>query len=155
LETLQKLENKWFLVFLTTLCWAIAATFATGYFSFQYNDLLNRAKGRPVYVNVELNYGNGTIEWHNNTETVMGTTLLNVTILVSDVNYTVWSGLGALVNGLNHVQNAYPFYWMWWMWTSYSGWVEGPVGCDKYVVADNETLCWFYENTTISPLPSP
>jgi len=41
------------------------------------------------------------------------------------------------------------------MWSSYSGWVEGPVACDKYVVADGETLYWYYENTTISPLPPP
>jgi hypothetical protein len=150
-----KLESRWLLVLLTTLCWAIATTFAAGYFSFQYNDLLNRMKGKPIHVNIELNYGNGTIQWHNNTEAVMGDTLLSATLLVSDANYTMWPGLGALVNGLDRVSNAHPFYWMWWMWTSYSGWVEGPVGCHKYVITDNETLCWFYEDTTISPLPSP
>lgn len=149
------LDNKWALASLTILCWAIAATFSTGYFYHQYVDLFERTKGKSIHVNLALNYGNETVRWYNNTEAIMGMTLLNVTSLVANVNFTMWSGMGAFVNSIDHIENAYPYYWMWWMWSSYSGWVEGPVACDKYVVADGETLYWYYENTMISPLPPP
>ncbi len=32
-------------------------------------------------------------------------------------------------------------------WVSHSGWVEVSIACDKYVVADGESLYWHYENT--------
>jgi len=152
---LRILENKWALVSITILCWSIAATFSTGYFYYQYVGLIERTKGTPIHINLGLNYGNGTIRWFNNTEATGGMTLLNVTLLVAEVNYTIWPGMGAFVDSIANIENAYPFYWMWWTWTSYSGWVEGPVACDKYVVANGETLYWYYENTTISPLPPP
>jgi hypothetical protein len=137
------------------LCWAAAATFSTAYFSYQYNDLVNRTRGTVIHVNLLIDYGNGTATWHNGTEATGGMTLLNVSSLTSDVNYTMWPGMGALVNGIDGVENFNPVYWMWWMWNSYSGWIEGPVGADKYVVSDGEVLCWYYENTAISPLPKP
>ena len=118
-------------------------------------DLFERTKGKSIHVNLALNYGNGTVRWYNETKATMGMTLLNVTSQVANVNFTIWSGMGAFVNSIDHVENSYPYYWMWWSWSSYSGWVEGPVACDKYVVADGETLYWYYENTTISPLPPP
>lgn len=149
------LENKWALACLTILCWAIAATFSTEYFYYQYNDLIKRTEGTLINVNIGLNYGNGTIRWYNGTEAIMGMTLLNVTLMVAKVNYTTGSEMGAFVNSIDDVENSHPLYWMWWIWTSYSGWVEGPIACDKYVVADSETLYWYYENTTISPLPQP
>jgi hypothetical protein len=152
---LQTLQNKWALASLTILCWAIAATFSTAYYYYQYNDLVERTKGNPIQVNICLNYGNGTVKWYNSTETTMGMTLLNATLEVAKVNYTLWSGMGAFVKSIDYKQNSHPFYWMWWTWTSYSGWMEGPVACDKYAVADGETLYWYYENTTISPLPKP
>lgn len=152
---MQILQNKWALASLTILCWAIAGTFSTGYYYYQYNDLVERTKGNPIQVNICLNYGNGTVRWHNSTETTMGMTLLNATLLVAEVNYTLWPGMGAFVNSIDDKENSNPFYWMWWMWASYSDWLEGPVACDKYVVADGETLYWYYENNTISPLPKP
>jgi len=152
---LRILENKWALTCLTILCWSIVATFSTGYFYYQYNDLLKRTEGNPIHVDIGLNYGNGTVRWYNNTKATMGMTLFNVTLLVAKVNYTMYPGMGAFVNSIGNIENSYPFYWMWWVWASYSGWIEGPIACDKYVVTNGETLYWYYENTTISPLPQP
>jgi hypothetical protein len=84
----------------------------------------------------------------------MGATLLNLTEIVAKVNYTSWPSMGAFVNSIDDVENVHPYYWMWWIWTSY-GWMEGPIACDKYLVADNETLYWYYEDTSVSPLPTP
>ncbi|MGQ9726498.1 MAG: hypothetical protein ACUVQL_05150 [Candidatus Bathycorpusculaceae bacterium] len=148
------LGNKWALASLTILCWAIAATFSTGYFYYQYADLVSRTKGTSIHVNLGINYGNGTVKWFNNTEVKMGITLLNLTEIVAKVNYTLWPGMGTFVDSIDNVENSPPYYWMWWVWTSY-GWMEGPIACDKYLVSDGEALYWYYEDTSVSPLPTP
>jgi len=84
-----------------------------------------------------------------------GSTLLDLTCNVSNVNYTSYGSMGCFVNSINGVENENPMFWMWWYWNDYSGWIEGPVAADKYVISDGEILMWFYENTSISPLPTP
>ena len=150
------LRNKWAIASLVLLCWAAVTTSTTIYFYSQYNSLLAKVRGVTIHVNLGINYGDGRpTEWHNGTEVELGSTLLDVTMKVATVNYTIYPGMGAFVNSINGVENSPPFYWMWWMWTAWGGWVEGPVAADKYVVSDGETLCWYYENTTITPLPTP
>jgi len=150
------LQNKWAMATLVVICWAIAATFTAGYYYYQYSDMLEKTRGTIIHVNLGINYGNGTPTlWFNGTEVKMGATLLDVTMLVSKVDYTVYPGMGALVNSINGVANSDPYYWMWWTWTTWGGWVEGPVAADRYVVEDGETLVWYYEDTSISPLPTP
>lgn len=150
------LKSKWVVATLVILCWALAASFAAGYYYYQYSDLLVKARGKIIRVNLAVNYGDGRpTVWFNKTEAKTGATLLDVTMLVVNVNYTTYPGMGALVNSIDDVANSHPRYWMWWMWTTWGGWVEGPVACDRYVVGDNETLFWYYEDTSVSPLPKP
>jgi hypothetical protein len=126
------------------------------YYYYQYSDLLAKTYGTIIYVNLGINYGDGRpTVWFNGTKAKMGMTLLNVTMLVAKVNYTMYPGMGAFVNSIDGVSNSHPRYWMWWMWTTWGGWVEGPIACDRYVVGDGETLFWYYEDTSISPLPKP
>lgn len=137
-------------------CWAISTSLTTGYYYFLYDDLLVKTRGITIYVNLGINYGNESVTaWFNGTEVKMGDTLLDVTSLLATVNGTEYPGMGTLVDSINGVENSYPHYWMWWMWTSYGGWVEGPIACDRYIVGDDETLFWYYEDTSISPLPTP
>jgi len=150
------LQNKWALAALVIFCWASATSFTAGYYYYHYNDLLAKVSGITIHVNLGINYGDNTpTQWFNGTEAKMGMTLLNVTMLVANVNYTPYAGLGAFLESINNKNNSYPHYWMWWMWTSWGGWIEGPIACDKYVVGDGETLFWYYEDTSISPLPKP
>ncbi len=138
------------------MCWAIAATFSTGYFLYQYTDLAERTRGIPIQVNLGLNYGNGTLRWFNATNATTGMTVLDITKLVANPKYTPSLENGAFVDSIDNITNSYPYYWMWWTWNSYSGnWTEGPVACDKYIVSYNETLYWYFEITNISPLPLP
>lgn len=109
---------------------------------------------KVIHVSLGLNYGNGTVRWFNNTRMLMGMTLLDVTLLLAETNYTT-SSIGAFVNSIDNVKNVNPSYWMWWTWTSNSGWMEGTVACDAYIVANGEIFYWYYENTAISPLPHP
>lgn len=152
------LRNKWALTALVILCWAIVASFTTGYFYYQYTSMLEKTRGLTIHVNLGINYGNGKPTlWFNGTEVKMGETLLNVTMHVATVNYSVYPGMGCFVNSINNVSNnkSSSHYWMWWMWTKWGGWVEGPVAADKYVVGDGETLFWYYEDVSVKPLPKP
>ncbi len=149
------LKNKWGLATLVILCWASVASLTAGYYYYQYKDLIAKTRGTMIHVNLGINNGDGLTVWFNETEVKIGTTLLDVTTLVTNVNYTMYLDMGVLVNSINDVVNSHPYYWMWWMWTTWGGWVEGPVACDRYLVGDGETLFWYYEDTSISPLPKP
>ncbi len=137
------------------LCWAIVATFSMGYYYYQYKDYVERSRGEPIYINLGINYGDGgSTDWYNGTVGLKGMTLLDLTRIVAEVNSTVYPEMGAFINAVNGVENSHPYYWMWWTWTSY-GWFEGPVAADRYMVGDGETLFWYYEDASLSPLPEP
>lgn len=142
------LQNKWFLIALVMLCWAISTSFMAGYYYFQYNDLSAKVKGVIISANLGINYGNGSAAvWFNGTKINAGATLLDLTNLVAVVNYT------GMMNAINGVPNSYPKWWMWWSWSNF-GWSFGYVACDKYVVGENETLLWYHQDvSTYPPLP--
>jgi len=143
------LENKWLLIALVALCWAISTSFMAGYFCFQYSDLLAKVRGVIISANLGINYGNGSaVVWFNGTKINAGATLLDLTKLVASVNYT------GMINAINSVPNAYPKYWMWWSWSIF-GWSFGYVACDKYVVGENETMLWYYQDISASYPPPP
>jgi hypothetical protein len=141
------LENKWVLVSLVTLCWAISTSFIAGYYIFQYSDLSAKVKGVIISADLGVNYGNGSaVVWFNGTKISAGATLLDLTKLVASVNYT------GMMDAINGVSNS-PKWWMWWSWSSF-GWSFGYVACDKYVVGENEILLWYYQDVSSYP-PSP
>lgn len=149
------LRDKWAIAALAILCWAIAATFSMGYYYYQYRDFVEKFSGESVQINLGINYGNGSpMDWYNGTVVSSGMTLLDLTRLLVEVNSTVYPGMGSFLTSINGVENSDPNYWMWWTWTSY-GWFEGPVAADRYVVGEGETLSWYYEDTSLSPLPTP
>jgi hypothetical protein len=134
------------------MCWALTASFMTGYYYYQYDDLLSKAQGNIILTNVGINYSNGSATyWHNETKIKAGSTLLEITKLVASVNYT-GSLSGALVNTIDGVPQSDGKYWLWWTHSSY-GWTFGQVACDKYVVGENETLFWYREVYSANPQP--
>lgn len=143
-------DRVWKALTLLFLVWAILATSL-------YVNTLTQAKSMEkgtVKVNIGFKYGNGKMEWHNATLLPAGSTLLNATIAVADVNYTLY-GMGAFVNSINGVKNEKPNYWIWWTWNPSTGWTLGPVAADKYVLSDGETVLWYYENTSKYPPEKP
>lgn len=147
------LKNKWVIAILLLAISTIIASSMSIYYYYQYSEMLKKIQGTIIHVNLGINDGKST-KWFNGTAVKAGSSLLNVTMLVANVEYTVYPGMGVFVESINGVKNEHPYYWMWWTWTSY-GWFEGPVAADKYIVGDGETLFWYYENTSISPLPIP
>lgn len=145
-------ENKWILTALVVLCWALGASFVAGYFYFQYGDLSAKVKGNIISANLGVNHGDGNVVWFNGTKIGAGSTLLDLTKLVVSVNST--AGLaGASVDAIDGVRNSSPKWWMWWSWSSY-GWTFGSIACDRYVVGENETLLWYYQDVSTYP-PAP
>lgn len=133
--------NKWALVALVVLCWAIAASFKASQYSYQYTDLLAKVKNTMITANLGLDYGNGSAtRWFNGTRISAGSTLLSLTELVASVNYTPYP-TGAWVNAIDGVFPPQTKYWGWYAYSSF-GWNPGGVACDRYVVGDNETLRW-------------
>ena len=143
--------NKWILVALVMLCWALATSFMAGYYYYQFADLSSKVKGTIITANLGINYGNGSaIRWFNETKINAGSTLLDLTKLVVPVNST--GSLGAFINAIDDVPNSDGKYWLWWSYSSF-GWTFGSVGSDRYVVGENETVVWYREVFSANPQP--
>ena len=143
------------ILLLGALVWALLASLLAGYYYYSYNDVLSKTQKPIHYVNVGVNYANGTpVKWFNGTAVLAGETLLNATSRVAKVEYTVWAGSGAFVDSIDNLTNIGSYYWLWWMYTTY-GWTQGQVASDRYIVGDDETYYWYYEDTSVWPPLSP
>lgn len=133
--------------------WGFLASVTAGYYYYLYNDSLTKSQRPIVYVNIGINYGNDTsTKWFNRTTVVSGYTLLDTTMLVATVKYEVFP-IGSIIDSINNVTNQGSSAWIWWMYTSY-GWFQGQVASDRYIVGDNETYYWHYQNVYAWP-PQP
>ena len=108
-----------------------------------------------VTVNIGINYGNGTIVWHNGTVVPSGEFLLNATMRVATVEFTNYPGFpgpglpGAFVTSINGVsQNpAANMYWICWVYRSETGQYEmAQVGAGSYALTSDQTIQWYYQN---------
>jgi hypothetical protein len=148
-------KRTYLFIALGLLVWGLLASLVAGYYYSLYNNLSATTQKAIIRVNIGLKNGNATITWFNGTSAKAGDSLLTVTELIATVNYTEYTGLGALLTSINNVTNHGSFYWMWWTYSTSNGWSEGPVGCSTYFVYDNENCVWYFEDTSISPLPAP
>lgn len=142
-------------VALGLLVWALVASLLGAYYYSAYSDLRQKA-GTPIHVNLGINYGNGTIQWFNQTEARVGDSLLAVTLQVAKVYYET-SAYGAFVKAINGVNQPTTKSWIWWTWnTQKLDWESGTKGSDAYTPGDNETLYWYFEEV-LPPnyVPSP
>ena len=108
-----------------------------------------------VVVNIGINYGNGTIEWHNDTTVPSGEFLLNATMRVATVEFTNYPGFsgpglpGAFVTGINGVRQnpAANLYWTYWVYEPQTQKYEMKlVGAGSYPLTSDQTIQWYYQN---------
>lgn len=96
-----------------------------------------------IHVNLCIDYGNGTVNWYNNTEVSSGTTLFNLTTKIAKTNYSYWITMEPgriLIDSINDYTEG---YWIWYYWDeSAKEWIFGPVGCDAWILKDNGTYKW-------------
>ncbi|MEM3055515.1 MAG: hypothetical protein QXM52_07415 [Candidatus Bathyarchaeia archaeon] len=151
------LKNKWALAAIGILCWAIAASLVSGYYYYQYSDLVARLSRATVPINLGVDYGNGTRMWFNETR---GLTLYDAMLEAGwRVEGTSYGAMGMYVKAINGLEESMSEsrYWGWWSWTDF-GWAHGGSACDKYVVSPNETILWYYsptDPTTFEMSPPP
>lgn len=106
----------------------------------EYEDLMMLM----MKVNILIDYGNGTLEWHNETLVQRGSTLFEVTKRVARVDYV--SGDGVFITHINGVGGEMGRYWLWYFLNSTSGeWELVWETCDKHIMQDGETVAWRYE----------
>ena len=95
-----------------------------------------------IEVSLCIDYGNQTIEWHN-VSTSPSITLFDLTRKMAEVEYSYWPTMEPghiLVTSINNYTEG---YWIWYYWDeAKSEWIYGPVGCDAWVLKDNEIYKW-------------
>ncbi len=109
-----------------------------------YQALMEDLEDLTIVVNMKIDYGNGTENWFNNTRVPLDASLLTATTTVVDVDYSV-SELGAFVNKINNIGLDPNTFWLWSYLDRDSGsFVQGPVGCDQWVLRNGDVVLWIY-----------
>lgn len=154
--------NAWSLISIALLVWAVlASAAAANYYMSSTNDQKTIAGLNSIIqdistkfnltvsengtilikVNLGINYGNGTIDWHNGT-IPYGLPLFNATLQIANVTYDVYP-FGLLITAINGVyQN--PSSNQYWV---YEGWDNGEwaaiwIGSTEYTLHPGETIMW-------------
>lgn len=154
------LKNKWLIVAVMTLCWALLASLMAGYYWLQYDDFADRVGGVPIQVNIGIDYGdaNGTLHgaraWSNDTKVLTGMTLYKATKTIANITYDTSAGYGVYVESINNVSSAGLYGWVWWKWDGQS-WAFVGISSGAYALADSETFMWYYESGATWPPPPP
>ena len=148
------LKNKWAIISLLFLVWALVASLLAGYYLYQYTDINNKLEhtnGILIKVNIGVDYGNGTRTYYNSSNALTGQKLLDVTRQVTEVTIGS-SSLGAYVTGINGKTASADYGWTFWPWNSQTtSWDYAPVGADQFAVANGETYVWYYQNAFDPP----
>lgn len=154
MRNLAFLKNKRAVASLAIICWAIATSFTTAYYYNKYKRLKgikDRLRNVSIKVDLCINYGNGTREWHNSTLLPAGASLFNATTKVAKVEYRVNPEMGIFVTSINNVENSDKenLYWLWFYWNSTAmKWSLGSVSCDSWILHDGDTAMWNYTSSS-------
>ena len=98
-----------------------------------------------MLVDVLIDYGNGTQEWHNGTRVPIGATLFDVTKEIAEINYTTGQ-FGVFVTAINGRGGEPGYYWIWYIWNSTSAeWEIGLVAADAFTLHHGDMVSWVYE----------
>ena len=116
---------------------------------------LSISEATTLSVYIEINYGNGTVEWLNETNVPSGQTLFELTqnLTVIRYSYYVLSEPGhILIDSINNLTTytdpsyTWGYSWIWYYWNGNGGkWVSGPVGSDAWLLENGGIYRWNYE----------
>lgn len=146
-------KRGWLWISIGLICLLIVSSSFGAYYYMEclkykqlYNESLTELQKYSKYmlVNILIDFGNGTKEWHNNTLVARGADVLNATRIVAEVNY-IRGQYGAFVTHIRGVGGDPNTYWLWYVWNSTSArWDFGPIACDAYVLHEGEVVAWIY-----------
>jgi len=114
-------RSGWMWVSIGLLCILVLVSYLTAHYYLEcmnykelYAETLDELQQyeNSIFVDLLIDYGNGTNEWHNRTRVLIGSSLLNATEAVAKVEYTVGT-YGAFVTKINSVGGESDAYWLW------------------------------------------
>ena len=106
-------------------------------------------------VNVCIDYGNGTIDWYNDTRVHTGSSLFQLAQKIAEINYTYYPLMKPghiLVNSINDkkaytVDYSEGWSWIWhYLDENKQDWISGPVGCDAWMLKNSSIYKWKFEH---------
>lgn len=155
----MSIQRRTFLfVILGLAVWSAAATLTAAYYYTQYLETrrtFEELKSLVIDVNLLMNYGNGTENWHNET-VIAGSTAFEALLTVTkNVEYQT-TAYGVFVTAINGVKNvaetsASGHAWLWYYWdTTASKWTDLLKAADAYILRPNDSVTWRYESYSYS-----
>lgn len=108
-------------------------------------------------MNICIDYGNETVEWHNKTAMPTGSSLFQLTQKVTAINFTYDALMKpghiriTSINNKTEYTNYGMGYsegaaWLWYYWDdTKQDWVSGPVGCDAWMLNNGGIYKWNFE----------
>ncbi len=103
-----------------------------------------------ITVNIAIDYGNGTVQWFNNTILPKGSSLFVATVLIAKVEYKV-GAYGVYIVSINNVKEKIitpgkeGYSWIWYYYDPINKkWKWGPMAADKYILKDGDIVMWKY-----------
>ena len=141
-------ENTYKLMAVALLCTTIAAGALAVNYNYQlraldedYQAVIEELEDFTTQVDIMIDYGNGTVQWYNDTRIQTGASVLDATVLACDVEYQT-SDFGSFVTTVNGVEQDASHFWMWSTYDD--GWEVGMVGADQYNIHDGDIIGWTY-----------
>jgi len=134
--------------------WALMATLAAAYYHGQYVETrgtFEELKSLAINVNLLLDYGNTTKNWHNQT-VIAGSTVFEALLVVTKKVEYKTSAYGVFVSAIDGVNNVAEtpmsgraWLWYWWNATS-SKWTDLMKASDAYILKPGDSIAWRYES---------
>jgi len=141
-------ENTYKLIAAALLCTTIAAGALALNYNYQlsaleedYQIVLSELEDFTAQVDIMIDYGNGTVQWYNDTRIQTGASVLDATVLACGAEYQT-SDFGSFVTSVNSLEQDSTHFWMWSTYDD--GWEVGMVGADQYNIYDGDIIGWTY-----------
>jgi len=147
------MEKRIEFLLVVLLGWAVlASSFAASLYmeNLSLKKRVSAIESETIFVDIGVDYGNGTVTWFNNTILPKGSTALSALVSIARVEYRI-GDYGAYVLSVNgiwerKISNNEGFSWMWYYYDPEEGLKMGPVAADKYVLSDGDIIVWRYEH---------
>jgi len=138
--------------------WSTAASLTAAYYYTQYVETrrtFEELKSLVINANVQMNYGNETQNWHNET-VIAGSTAFDALLTVTtNVEYQT-TAYGVFVTSVDGVKNVAETptsgrAWLWYYWNATTlKWADLLKASDAYVLRPNAAIAWRYESYSYS-----
>lgn len=128
------------------------------------NKTISEYERMILRVNILINYGNGTLRWHNATRVLAGSTAFEALEKVARVNSTT-GAYGVFITGIDGISQNSTCFWVfavykrceaeWGMSTKVGDWCFPGVSADQVVLKDGDTLAFLFYNYAKKGWPPP